>query len=951
MNTKKLIKLFCVASTFSGFLHGHDQLLIESPSVPGASGQIQEKMPLEQVQKEQVALDSQETASQYSEQTKDIGQAELQGNPADQESTAHAGVADAPIVQEAFVNQEQVQPKVEVPSAPITRVIAPGKSLPELAPSLKVKKPLSLQASEQDSLSASTSKKQQEDVQALEDLAIRSQEVKKHVQVPPPDDSDEHIEFQFENTDLSKVIQQVGDLFNVTFISDDVINPLPQGSIATVGNKVSFRTQKSMTKKQAWNLFLNFLDIAGFNVAPAKSPRRYRIIPVSRSPLQLKAAVPSYIGVDPKTLPDNDQMIRYVYFVENGNMNVIQNVVDKLRSSSSDLIALGDAKAFILTDKAYNIKTLMVIVKELDRVSMPQSMSVMKLLRADAKDVKILFDQLMGADDNKQPMYMPPRQQPTAFYFPSTTRLIAEPRTNSLIILGSPDAIEKIEDFIRKHVDKDPETPHSPLFYYDLKFADASTVCKILQDTAGKFGSETVAGQVGGIRGNDKYVRRMTFIADPGTNRIIMKGDYQDYVMVKDLIYQIDQPQPQVAIEVLVLYVSWSKVKKLGTQLRNYMKTCGGFGSDRVQFQTSGLNGSGPIVERQKSSDSTSTTITNRLMGNLLDLVTGLEAGNTIISLGRDIYGVWGLLQLFESYSAAETVANPFVMASNKQKAVVEVGEIRRVVTATIVQNASTNTPTYDNMPATLKVEVTPQINSDGMITLDIVVSIKNFLAGSTATTVAQKTREIRTKAIVADKEVLALGGLIRNNTTQKASKTPGLGDIPVLGWLFKNENKDDERDNLLILFSTQIIDPLVPESSRRFTQHHIDDYYGTLDAMKVPAEKHDPIYRMFFEEGKESVGNRVQDFIFEKPKKRTKKDSAALEVIKKEHPVLADQPDVLDAMYGRDADNMQNKDESRSKSKVLKKSSDRDSKKSRSKQRTKVSLTDDSLERAGQAA
>jgi general secretion pathway protein D len=344
-----------------------------------------------------------------------------------------------------------------------------------------------------------------------------------------------------------------------------------------------------MTKKQAWSMFLSFLDIAGFNVVPGTSPRRYRVISSTKA---LKAPEPAYIGVDPKTLPDDDQMIRYVYFIENGNMTVIQSVVDKLRSSTSDLVSLGDAKAFILTDKAYNIKTLMTIVKELDRVSMPQSMSVMKLYRADATDVKKLFDQLMGTDESKQQqMFMPPRQQPTALYFPQNTRIIAEPRTNSLIILGTPDSIEKIESFISKHVDKDPETPHSPLFYYDLKFAQAKNVKTILENTVGKFGREpaTDAGKVGGVRGVDKYVRPMAFIDDPATNRIIMKGDYQDYLLVKDLIAQIDQPQPQVAVEVLVLLVSWQKVKKLGTQIRNYMKTCGGFGSDRVQFQTSGL--------------------------------------------------------------------------------------------------------------------------------------------------------------------------------------------------------------------------------------------------------------------------------------------------------------------------------------------------------------------------
>ena len=181
----------------------------------------------------------------------------------------------------------------------------------------------------------------------------------------------------------------------------------------------------------------------------------------------------------------------------------------------------------------------------------------------------------------------------------------------------------------------------------------------------------------------------MAFIADPATNRIIMKGDYQDYVMVKDLIYQIDQPQPQAAIEVLVLLVSYQKIKQLGSQIRNYMKECGGFGSERVQFQTSGLNGSGSIIEWQQPASPTSFSLPNRLMGNLLNLVSGLGAGNTIITLGRDLYGVWGVIQLLETFVAAETVANPFLLAANKQKAVVEVGTTRRVVTSDIVQNAN----------------------------------------------------------------------------------------------------------------------------------------------------------------------------------------------------------------------------------------------------------------------
>lgn len=714
-------------------------------------------------------------------------------------------------------------------------------------------------------------KQERKDIKSLERLSYSAENIKPYIHVPAPDDSNELIEFQFENTDLKNLLQQVGDLYDVTFIPDDIINPINQagGGVATAGNKISFRTHKGMTKKQAWDVFLKLLYISGFTVVP-DTDRRYRVVSIAKG---LRSPVPAYIGTDYQKLPNNDQIIHYVYFVENGNIAVIQSIVNKLRSSASDLLVLNDAKAFILTDKSYNIKSLMEIVKELDRVSMPQALSVIQLFRADAKDIQNLLNELMGTSEKQPPMFMQPRQQPTALFFPQNTRIIAEPRTNTLIVLGTPEAIEKIKEFV-KTVDKDREAPHSPLYYYDLKYADAETVLNILNETAGKFGKEppTEAGRVGGVRGIDKYLKPMSFIADKSTNRIIMRGDYQDYLMIKDLIAKIDLPQPQVAIEVLVLTVSLQKLKKLGSQIRNCIKPCGGTGlNNHLQFQTSGLNGNGGIIERDKTT-ADAITVPDRLMGNLLNLVKGLEIGNTIISLGQDIFGVWGLIQLFESLTVAETVANPFILASNKQKAKVEVGEIRRVITSEIVQTADQRTPTFDDNKATLNVEITPQINSDGMIALDIKISIVNFLPGSTAENVAKLQREIDTKAIVSDREVLALGGLIRNNMTAALSKTPGLGDVPLLGWLFKNKSKSIEDDNLLVLISVQVIDPLFPTAAKRFTQHHVDDYYGTLDAMHDISENRDPIYRMFFKDQEKSVDKRVEGFIFEKPVKRTAK-------------------------------------------------------------------------------
>jgi len=668
---------------------------------------------------------------------------------------------------------------------------------------------------------------------------------------------EETIEFYFENTDLQNVVTQIGQLYNVTFITDDIITPLANGNKALKGNKLSFKTHKPLTKKEGWNILLTFLDIAGFAIVPEADSTIFRITTVQRAQ---RAAIPSYIGVDSTTLPDSDQMIRYVYFIENINPETLKGIVDQMLSSSAGpSFALRELKALILTDKSYNIKTLMKIVKELDKVSMPQSMSVLKLKRADAEVVKKLYEDIAKTEDqNMMTRFFPARKQPTSLYFPENVRVIAEPRINALVLLGPYDAIEKIEDFVQKYIDVDPDKPYSPLHTYQMQYADASTVATIMNDVT-KFGVETAAGKVGGVRGGDKYFKPMLFIPEPSTNQLIIRGDYEDYLKAVEVIKQLDEPQAQVAIEILILTVELRHNKELGSQIRskNSGGSCGLLGNN-VEFQTGNFGGK---LETKADPEGSTTPGCQRLLGNLLKLVRGLPSGNTVVSLGCDAFGVWGVFKALETISNSEVVSNPFLLATNKMTAKVSVGEVRRLVTGTVIGTQTEQT--RDDAPAKLDVTITPQINSDGMIVLDIIVDITQFLSAAGAAGEARSMRKIDTRTTVADDEVIALGGLIRNVISDHTAKTPLLGDIPLLGWLFKNREKEEAKGNLLILVSTKIIEPGSEEAIKRFTNKHIDDYYGALGQMYAIGQNKDPIHKLFFEESKKSVEQRVEDLLF----------------------------------------------------------------------------------------
>lgn len=664
----------------------------------------------------------------------------------------------------------------------------------------------------------------------------------------------EFIELNFENADLQNFIKQIEDLFEVTFIADDMVQPILQGKKPVKGNKISFKTHQPLSRKKTWDLFLTFLQISGFAVIEHNTPHTYYITTLEEA---RKSPIPAFIGVDYENLPDNDEIIRYVYFIENSSVDSIKNFVDPIRSSLSSFIVLQEHKAFILTDKARNIKSMMRIVKEVDKVSKPEVAVVIQLKLVDARQVKELYESLVQPDDKGIPQFGP-RKQPTTRYFPEGTKIIAYPQGNKLILLGQKDTVQKIEEFITKYIDVEPSQAYSPFHIHPLRYADAVTIADIMNDLT-KFGKDTEAGKSGGIRGQDQYLKAMSFIPEKESNRLIIKGTYEDYLKAKTIIEQLDEAQPQVGIEVLILSVNLDKRKSLGAQLRS--KTPGGpdgILGKNVEFQTSGLFGSKGIEE-----NSTATMGTKRLLGNMLNLVSGASPGNTIIALGKDLFGVWGVFQILETMTNAQVVSNPFLIATNKVPATVSLGEERRVKTATIVGTSEVDS--FGKDKANLEVHITPQINSDGMILLDINIIFNDFIDSADKSSATKNLREIKTAAILADKEVLALGGLIRNKVIGSKSKTPILGDIPVLGWFFKNRQKSQVKQNLLILISSRIIEPHSERDVKQFTHNHIAEYEGTLDSIGESTEKHDPIHKLFFETEHTDTERIVEDFIFER--------------------------------------------------------------------------------------
>ena len=660
------------------------------------------------------------------------------------------------------------------------------------------------------------------------------------------------IELNFENADLQSIIDYMGDLFGVSYVTDDAVKPLVQGGREATGHKISFKSHRRLNKRQVYDLFTTFLDLAGLALVPTADET---VIRVAASPSSNMMSLPVFIDIDPKDLPENDEKIRYVFFLKNADIGQMQQVINQMRSSTSALSVFSPLKALILTDKAYNVKTLMSIIKELDKANQPEQLSVLRLERADAVEVKKLYDELMKSDDPRGMVsrVFGNKRTVDALVFPENTRVIAEPRSNSLIVLGTQETIKKIEDFIKQRIDVDLDDAGSPLYVYDLQHTEAESMAQIL-NKAYEFGRGTAAGEAGGIRAGQRFTKQITFTPERSGNRLIIKADYEDYLQALEVIKKLDIMQPQVAIEVLVVDVTIDKNKQLGAQLHNKTKDTI---SPMVNFQTSGFPGPGvaaakPIVDSN----------TGSLLANLIGLATGQDIGSTLISLNL-ADGVWAMFKMLSTYLHVNVVSNPFVIASNKYKATVSLGEIRRLKTGDTTSGGSA-LESFGNDEAAIEVVIEPQINAEGIITIDVTVKVDEFTDRTNPNSATKTKKHVKTVAAMANKEILAIGGLIRERTANTASKVPILGDLPIIGNLFRNTTKRKIRESLLIFISPEIIEPRLGGGTNTYTENKADFARMMVKEMEKPAEQHDPVQRWYFG-SRSKPADRIDEFMGKK--------------------------------------------------------------------------------------
>lgn len=711
------------------------------------------------------------------------------------------------------------------------------------------------------------------------------------------------ISFYFDNEDLIDIINFLASQKEVNVV-------LPLGANA-INAKITLHLDEKITVEQAWDILYTLLDIAGYSMIAKENT--YNIVKTSKD--VYREPLPLYI-VKPDEIPDIDKRIRYLYYFNNikitgmPNADEVEGILrDILPAEGQNQGTIMPTAAFkldpqtnsvLISDKANNIKAAMKIISALDHVEEQEKPEILQLHHVSADTVANLFnDQLLKTAADANQLRLGIRQPNNSSYF-KKVRIIPDTRLNRLIIIGRPQAVERVKQTIQKYIDVELESGKSILHVYQLQYLDAPKFAPILD-------SIVKAERVGGTEqskgaavqgGTERFFSEVIIKADQpetiskelpssasqGSNSLIIAARNEDYERIKKLIEQLDIPQPQVIIEVLIADLTIQDIVSLGANVRNPLGT--GLPSN-VNFQ------SAQTSDILTNSVANPATIQSDLLRRAFnqngaivqscdDPTTSAEAcfsaakffsqGTALFSFNDAATGqTWGIAQVRKFLDSSKILHHPHLIATNNKEAEIKLDEQRLAIDQGSGSTGGTTTQTRKWVSAALSVKIVPRISSTDAVNLAVVINIEQFETpptdftntGANAPNTANKvSRNVTTNANVRNGHILALGGLTRVDTTVEQLETPLLGKIPIIGWLFKDRTNTTNKNNLTVFISPTIIMPRIRGGVGTYTKNHVQLAKSYSREGMLFDNLRDPITRWFFKTQKDDAEIDLDDFI-----------------------------------------------------------------------------------------
>ena len=600
--------------------------------------------------------------------------------------------------------------------------------------------------------------------------------------------------FNVRNADIRAFIQDVARATGTNFIVD----PRVQGM-------VNFSNDQPMSESELLGVLLTILRANGLIAVPAGAGT-YRVVPDDTAAQQPRSAGGSATGFATDIIP-----------LQRVDARIAAETIKPLVGRGGVVIATAQGNSLLVADYADNLRRIRDLIAQIDTDR--ASIDTVTLRNSSAREIAATVNQLFGMGGGEGGN--------------AAMSILPVPSSNSIVVRGSPEVIQRVVQMVLE-LDRRAEST-GDLKVVQLQHASAEQLLPVLQQLVGQAVDATGSGtqaQVGtgptgtGIDASQGQLisavpgKRPTLVRAPGQNALIINADPETQRTLLGVIKQLDVRRRQVLVEAIVVEISDDAASELGAQIAAANK-------DGVPFGVSQFRNGGPGITELagaallKADDSDLTeTARNAAMQSLLGLTGGLAgiAG----SAGDTLFGL--IINAVKTDNGSNLLSTPSIMTLDNEPARILVGQEVPVTSGEVLGDSNSNPfRTIERQDVGIQLEVTPQINAGGGITLQLrqeVSSVAGPVSADFDELILNK-REIETRVLVDDGAIVVLGGLLDQAERSSVDKVPLLGDIPILGSLFRSNRKSRDKTNLMVFIRPTIVGG--PEDAQRVTAPRYD--------------------------------------------------------------------------------------------------------------------------------
>lgn len=581
--------------------------------------------------------------------------------------------------------------------------------------------------------------------------------------------SDEKVDINFRNLAIGDFVQMISKITEKNILIDTEIS-----------GKINFVSSKPVRKSDLIPLANSILLNKGLTLIDQGNYLKV---------VKMNQAAGEGVGVGSRK-SSNGMMNTVLFRLKNSNAEDISMKIKPLLHQDAQVIAFKDNNVLSVTALPQSLKSVQKYINELE-ISTVKKPTFIKLKNTRVGDV---FNNIVQISKDMFPENIPSQ----------TVEVLKDENENRLILIGNSTNKNALIPYI-KQFDIRGEGSSKQMYVIPLENSDVVEMEKILNPLLSQMNSmDSVSAPSSNISPVASDMKKTMVVADIERNSLVVLATPEQISNIRSTVYAIDRPRAQVYVKARIVEINNNVAKQLG--LRYGFE--GGKITSRALFSAAANMGASSLMVSNNllsflNSDSTSYDAN----GNVITTTNKPFSFNSDIS---EIFSIGARIDLLQEHGAAHILSEPSVLCTNNKEASIYVGQTQSILTqaqqSTTGQANIINNYSREDIGITLKIK--PRLSNQNKVALDVETQIEDILpsSGSSADRPTTTKRKVVTNAVVNNGETIVLGGLIKNSGGKTITKVPILGDIPILGELFKSRGTADSNVNVIVYLTPYVV-------------------------------------------------------------------------------------------------------------------------------------------------